>query len=758
MRKLLLLLALISPAFADDLADFKQTFEQADKALVKNYITNDELSAIKDKIAPATDKINEILRKIEPELEDARERVKALTPEKPVEGKPAPPPETDEVKREREKQVKGEAEINATVQQYKSLLVRSEQILQKVTDHKRRMFTAQVFEVGPALLSPQFWGEIVESVPYAARSLSYLAQEQVQAVGFSGIFTSGFLALLIVGFWYFLRKALTHSLIIQHLTVEDTQSERVGSLFLIFFQKSLPFFVAVFAGLMIGEMTGLLIPRLKPVTNALIIASGVVAVLKGLCDAVIARQTSLRLVQLNDQAAFALVGLIRGVGRTIAITMVVLALLKVLYAPLVLTALTTQLMSLYVVFQIFRFLLSDKSEDLGKLAVLRPFLWIIIALLAIALLMGYSAFSSYLITRCVLAAFVMMVGRLLFSLLNALFGDLFEQNGKHSGRIARNLGISPMHLELAGALLKGAMQLFVIMIGLMVIMGPWGMQTGDYSARLDDSVFGFRLGDVRHSLWLIAGALVIFIGGVSLTRSLRGWLSGKILPLTSTDTGLQNSFSTILSYAGFVAAFFAGLNFLGVSLGSVTILAGALSVGIGFGLQSIVSNFVSGLILLAERPIRVGDSINVKGEEGRVRKISVRSTEIETFERSTVIIPNSELISGVVKNWTHSNRQARITVAIRVAYDSDVDLVMDELILAAKSVKSVQKDPVPKVYLAHLKDNGLEFELRVVILNVDHILNAKSDLNLAVLRRLNAAGIIVAPPEQRVQTKKPSDD
>ena len=114
---------------------------------------------------------------------------------------------------------------------------------------------------------------------------------------------------------------------------------------------------------------------------------------------------------------------------------------------------------------------------------------------------------------------------------------------------------------------------------------------------------------------------------------------------------------------------------VGIDLQKITLVAGALSIGIGFGLQSVVSNFVSGLILLAERPIRVGDIINVKGEEGQVRRIHVRATEIETADRASVIIPNSELITGVVKNWTHANTLSRVVVRIGVGYDSDVEKV-----------------------------------------------------------------------------------
>src|SRR5262249_50788589 len=172
---------------------------------------------------------------------------------------------------------------------------------------------------------------------------------------------------------------------------------------------------------------------------------------------------------------------------------------------------------------------------------------------------------------------------------------------------------------------------------------------------------------------------------------------------------------------------------------------------IGFGLQSVVSNFVSGLILLAERPIRVGDSIVVKGEEGWVRRIRVRATEIETFERASVIIPNSELISGVVKNWTHANTTGRIIVKVGAAYDCDPDQVRDTLLTCARDHPQVMQTPAPRVLLMAFGASALEFELRCVVTNVDNALVVRSDLHFAILRRFRAAGLAMPYPQQEVR-------
>ncbi|MEL6318149.1 MAG: mechanosensitive ion channel domain-containing protein, partial [Pseudomonadota bacterium] len=189
----------------------------------------------------------------------------------------------------------------------------------------------------------------------------------------------------------------------------------------------------------------------------------------------------------------------------------------------------------------------------------------------------------------------------------------------------------------------------------------------------------------------------------------------------------------------------------GLDLSNLAIIAGALSVGIGFGLQNIVNNFVSGVILLVERPIKIGDWIEVAGASGYVKKINVRSTEIETFERASVIVPNSELIAAAVTNWTHTSLSGRATVPVGVGYDSDVDEVARILREAAAAHPMVQRYPQPWANFASFGDSALEFELRCYVRDVNSRLSVESDLRGEILKRLRAAGVDIPFP-QRVVT------
>jgi small-conductance mechanosensitive channel len=219
------------------------------------------------------------------------------------------------------------------------------------------------------------------------------------------------------------------------------------------------------------------------------------------------------------------------------------------------------------------------------------------------------------------------------------------------------------------------------------------------------------------------------------------------MPHTAIEPSLQLSIVTILGYIGYIIALVVALAEIGIDPQKIALVAGALSVGIGFGLQSIVSNFVSGLILLAERPIRVGDQINVKGDEGFVRRISVRATEIETFDKASVIVPNSELITGVVKNWTHANTLGRINIKVSVSYGCDAERAMQILKECTIEHPDVLKQPAPAVQLSEFGTAAMSFDIFCIVPNLSDRGRIKSDIQLAILRRFREAGIDMAPAQ-----------
>ena len=183
------------------------------------------------------------------------------------------------------------------------------------------------------------------------------------------------------------------------------------------------------------------------------------------------------------------------------------------------------------------------------------------------------------------------------------------------------------------------------------------------------------------------------------------------------------------------------ISYAGLDLSNIALVAGALSVGIGLGLQGVVNNFVSGLILLAERPIKVGDWVVVGGEEGFVKKISVRSTEIETFDRANVLIPNSYFISEKVKNWTLHNYSGRVTIAVGVHYNSDPRRVKELLLTVAKSHPGVMTNPEPFVYFEDFAADALNFHLYAYVYDITKSLALRTDLRISIIEAFRAEGV-----------------
>jgi len=230
-------------------------------------------------------------------------------------------------------------------------------------------------------------------------------------------------------------------------------------------------------------------------------------------------------------------------------------------------------------------------------------------------------------------------------------------------------------------------------------------------------------------------------------------LRETVLPRTKMDPGARNALVTGMGYVGMTLSALVAVSVAGLNLSNLAVVAGALSVGVGFGLQTIVANFVSGIILLIERPIAEGDWIEVSGHSGIVKKIAVRSTQISTFDKHDVIVPNQDLIGGTVKNMTLSSRMGRLIIPVGVAYGSDLELTKGILEKAAADHKSLVKNPTPSVLFRGLGDSSLDFELRCYLRDVDDMATTQSDLLFRIYVDLSKAGVEIPFPQRDVNLR-----
>jgi potassium efflux system protein len=359
----------------------------------------------------------------------------------------------------------------------------------------------------------------------------------------------------------------------------------------------------------------------------------------------------------------------------------------------------------------------------------------IVPLLAVA---GYTNLSLYLAFNLLvtLLAGMLFIGlRKLAIYLNHRFLHYGSEDEKDDEK-----KLSPLAITILEPILA--------LLSLMITLFFWGMTTEDLTGWAERYRTGFTIGDMTINFSSIGAGLFLFFIIYLATRILQWFLSSRVFPHTQMSLGVREAVLVITGYAGVTIAFFSGISAFGFDLSNLAIVAGALSVGIGFGLQAIFSNFVSGLILLFERPVKVGDWIVVGDKQGIIKRISVRATEIETFWNSSVMVPNSQLISETVTNWTLHDRVGRVDVPVGVAYGSDTEKVKEVLLKVAKEHPQVRAIPSPNVYFMNFGDSSLDFELRCFIRNIRDVFSVSSELRFAIDKAFREHHIEIPFPQR----------
>ena len=304
----------------------------------------------------------------------------------------------------------------------------------------------------------------------------------------------------------------------------------------------------------------------------------------------------------------------------------------------------------------------------------------------------------------------------------------------------------------AAAIIRRVARLIDVVIGGLVLLPAilmiWGVYDNLKGATKGLLALGFNLGSQRISVGVVIASATILYGSFLASWIFQKLLKDEVLVRRRVERGVRLSIGRLVHYGLIFVGFLLALSTLGLDVTKLTIIMSALSVGIGFGLQSVVNNFVSGIILLFERPVRVGDYIEAAGTWAEIKRIGLRSTTVLTFDQADVIIPNADLVTNQVTNWTLSNRRVRLIIPVGVAYGSDVALVMETLVACSIENAKVANTPEPQVLFLSFGESSLDFELRVWVLDTDHRLKVQSELHQEIDRRFREANIQIAFPQR----------
>jgi small-conductance mechanosensitive channel len=737
----------------------KLALDQIESTLQRDGLDDSTLGQLRTSLEPLRGELREAVEVHERRLADVDARLKQIG-DPPAAGAP---PEDAALAAERARLGQRRSALDGSLKQARLLSLRADDLVARITDLRRSLFTQRLVGRSSSALNPSFWMQAGRAAPDGLRGMLFLGESwwnyALANGGLAGM-AGAVLTLVVLGGIAVMALRWLRRLQFPPLT-SGTRFAKSCQALATLLRSSLVAPAAVVVALFVLDGFGLVPPRIMEMALGLVMAVAMASFGRGVALGLFAPgESERRLLAARDETADLVSRHLIWAARILGIAFFINVVQRAVVSPVSLTVATSALFSAVIAALLVSFLFKSRPRDgteedeVNRAQWLRGAGWLLVAGIAIALATGFIAFASFLAGRFLTALGVIGALYILLVFVDALFTEILTAHSPRGRAVAAFFGLKPRSIELLGTLLSALIRVLLVLVVLLPLLGPWGLFAADFFGVVRDAALGLRIGGVTISLTAILTAFVILLVGVLLTRGVQSWLDTRFLPRTTMEPGLQNSVSTIFGYVGVITALLLALAQFGLDFQKITIVAGALSIGIGFGLQSVVSNFVSGLILLAERPIRVGDIINVKGEEGRVQRIHVRATEIVTGDTASVIIPNSELITGVVKNWTHANTFSRITVKVGVAYDSDVEKVRDILLDIARSHPRLMPSPSPSAVITGLGENAIMFELGGVVRNIGDGGGVKSDLYFSILSRFRAEGIRIPYPQREIAVRE----
>lgn len=752
---------------------FKAELGQRESAIQGRMQSDADLQNLRQQIEPIIESIRTLIAEQAPKLEASKARLAQLGP-KPKEGEPE---ESADAARDRSEREAAVAELDETQRLGRALLVQAEQLSAQISDLRRAGFTRALFEKSDSILSLSLWMDVLQAIPRELRAQRITFGDtigQIQRNATLGVLLLIGLSLGVAVALYGGRRSIAPRLVRRDPAILDpARRSRLLAAFAVLLLGTVPAIAGSWIFWIAFDAVNLFPPRLEQVVAAILRGIAFIAFVRALIDAIVAPDHgSWRLVAVSEASA----ARIMNFGVTLATVMVVGKVLdafnQAIAAALPITVMTRAVFALasaLIFAELLRRFATRATQDetcLGPYVApevsvggpLRTVGWIVVGIVIGSVLGGYVALASFMVDQAVWISVLVALLILFIALADEFISNTFRNQSRISTMLQANTGLRRRSLEQIGVLVSGGVRLALIIMALLLALAPWGIESTDVMGSLRAVFFGFSVGDVTISLSSILIAALLFTIGFTVTRVIQRWLDNTFLPATELDAGLRNSIRTAAGYVGIISAGVIAFTYLGLSLERVTIVAGALSVGIGFGLQSIVNNFISGLILLWERPIRVGDLVVVGDGEGYVRRINVRSTEIQTFDRSTLIVPNSNLISGIVRNRVRNDRIGRVIVSLPVPRASDPDQVAEIMRQSALAHREVMSEPAPRVIFKKVTENTIDFDLICFVDDIDSAGRVSSDLYFDIYRKLRQAGVGAPPAPAPVPQQSPEEE
>ena len=723
---------------------WQHELDRLESALQKPRLRYSELNDLRDELQRVRAGIEDFWKRLEPPLAAAKDQVALLGPA-PAAGQP-PEPEQAALNRAGLNYLFGL--LSAGQAAVHSANLRIDQLINTIQDIRRKNFTTSLLQPVPGIYSYQTWANLPDYVPSATSRVRDLLVEWWDSVRDQNeVLLIGFEAILL---WLVLTIAAWHGVHRLRRWGHDGEPpfwRRASSAAGVILLRILPVVAPImFLYGMIAEAHALP-ERVDWIFYSTAQSIIIIFAVNALVTTVFAPWSSQwRLIPASDRAAARICGLILTLAIAYGVTTLIYVVTRIVQAPFALTVAVAFPSSLLLAAIIVAILLTpldgqhqERMPSLRWLTALRIPIWITVAAIVVCALGGYLALSRFLAQQLIVTGSILSFVYLLLLWVDGLMHGLGDDSAATGLWLKERAGLEQRRRKQLVLPIGLVLKFAVLVFSVPLILLQWGYRWPDiydwYS-----QFFGFHIGNTQVSFGVLLASIIVFGLAYAAARVFQGWLDAHVLKPAGISGGVRDSIRIGVGYVGIVIAALAAFSYAGFNLSNLAILAGAFSVGIGFGLQSVVNNFVSGLILLAERPVKVGDLVVVGGEEGYVRKISVRSTEVETSERARVLIPNSYFITEKVKNWTLRDNTRRVVIPISVGYGCDPRKVMATLLKVAQDNPNVMTTPAASVDFDFGADS-LNFKLYAFVYDLNKGGSTSTDLRIAILDAFNEAGI-----------------